>query len=57
MQHVAFFRVRVSSTTPVHAMQTTLFGKVKQKEPFFQNVASDDSAYYVTVEALGQLST
>ena len=38
-------------------MQTTLFGKVKQKEPFFQNVASDDSAYYVTVEALWQLST
>ena len=38
-------------------MQATLFGKVKQKEPFFQNVASDDSAYYVTVEALQQLST
>ena len=53
---MAFFRVGVSLTTLVHAVQTTLCEKVKQKEPFFQNIASDDSAYYITVEALWQLS-
>ena len=39
-------------------MQTTLFGKVKRKEPFFTNVdANTASAYYSTVESLWQLSS
>ena len=39
-------------------MQTTLFGKVKRKEPFFTNVgANTASAYYTTVESLWQLSS